>query len=171
MQRLYWDAINIDGQKVFYTVTDAGLNFVSSPDYGVSQVLRFYPQAFEYVHDHQQTDHYRKALKRYLKGKSDHFGFTLDYFVDGTPQEEEVWQLIRAIPYGKTLTLAEIADQLQLEPQLVQQALQNCPLWLVVPLHRVVERGTDRGYRTDAAMRIYLRNLEQSPKSELRELL
>ncbi|USS84739.1 MGMT family protein [Fructilactobacillus myrtifloralis] len=171
MQRLYWDAININGQKVFYTVTDAGLNFVSSPDCGVSQVLRFYAAPFEYVHDHQQTDGYRKALKRYLKGKSEQFGFTLDYFVDGTPQQEEVWQLISAIPYGKTLKLADLAAQLRVDPATVRAAMQACPLWLVVPLHRVVELGDDRGYRTNAAMRTYLRNLEQSPKSELRELL
>lgn len=172
MQRIYWDAINVNGQKVFYTVTEQGLNFVSSPEVGVSQILDFYPLAqFEYVHAHRATDHYRKAFKKYLKGKRNAFGVKLDAFVDATPQQEEVWQSIMQIPYGKTLSLADLADQLQQSPTVVVSAMKACPVWLVVPMHRVIDRGQTTGFRTDAKMAAYLREIEQNPKTELKELI
>ncbi|WP_429970363.1 methylated-DNA--[protein]-cysteine S-methyltransferase [Fructilactobacillus sp. Tb1] len=172
MQRIYWDAVNVDGQKVFYTVTDKGLNFVSTPEVGVSQILDFYPLAqFEYVHAHKETDQYRKELKKYLKGKRDTFVFSIDYFVDGTPQQEEVWQSIMEIPYGKTLSLASLADQLGQSTEDVIAAMQACPIWLAVPMHRVTERGSVAGFRTDEAMDEYLRGIEQKPKTELKELI
>ncbi|WP_054690353.1 hypothetical protein [Fructilactobacillus florum] len=121
MQRLYWDAINIDSHKVFYTVNEQGLNFVSSPECGLSQVLNFYAQSFEYVHDHEVTDAYRKSFKRYLKGKTGEFVVDRDSFVNGTPQEEEVWQRIAAIPYGKTQSVAVLAAEAKVSQQVVLQ--------------------------------------------------
>ena len=172
MQRIYWDAINVDGRKVFYTVTKKGLNFVSSPEMGVSQILDFYPLTqFEYVHAHRETDHYRKELKKYLKGKLTQFAFNLDYFVDGTPQQEEVWQSITKIPYGKTLSLADLAQQLHQSSEEVVSAMKACPIWLAVPMHRVIERGYSDGFRTDSEMEEYLRSLEQYPKTEYKELI
>ncbi|WP_395319458.1 methylated-DNA--[protein]-cysteine S-methyltransferase [Fructilactobacillus frigidiflavus] len=172
MQRIYWDAINVNGQKVFYTVTDQGLNFVSSPEVGVSQILDFYPLAqFEYVHAHRATDHYRKALKKYLKGKRDTLAFPLADFEDSDEQQRAVWQQIQQIPYGKTASLADLATQLQLPTTAVVSAMQVCPVWLAVPMHRVVNRGQATGFRTDAQIDAYLREVESKPKTELKELI
>lgn len=172
MERLYWDAINVDDRKIFYTVTEKGLNFVGSPEHGVSQVLDFYDNdQFEYVHAHSQTDHYRKSLKRYLKGKRDHLEFNVDYLVDGTPQQETVWRKITTIPYGETRSLATLAAELDLDSGEVLDAMKKCPVWIAIPLHRVVDRGETNGFRTDVRMQQYLREIEQKPKSDLKELL
>lgn len=168
MQRIYWDAINVNGQKVFYTVTDRGLNFVSSPGVGVSQILDFYPLTqFEYVHAHQATDQYRKEFKKYLKGKRDTFALQLDDFAESTPQQVAVWQRIMEIPYGETLKLADLATQIHQSSAAVISAMQACPVWLVVPMHRVVSHNQETGFRTDAEMDTYLRWVEQKTKKEL----
>lgn len=167
MQRIYWDAVNVNGRKVFYTVTRQGLNFVSSPEMGVSQILEFYPLTqFEYVHVHRETDYYRKTLKKYLKGKQDHFGFEID--INGTSQQAVIWNRIMQIPYGETFKLVDLADELHLSVTTVAQAMKLCPVWLAVPMHRVIERGNETGFRTDAEMAKYLREIEKNSKAEFK---
>lgn len=162
MQKLYWDAITINGQKVFYTVTENGLNFVSSPGQGVSQVLSFYKkQSFEFVYDHRKTISYRKEFKRFLKGKRERFIFSTDYFVDGTPQQEEVWQKIDEIPYGETVSVTELAKQLKMSVLEIEDAMKACPIWLAVPLHRVLGIPDDSNNRIDSECCEYLRGVEQ----------
>ena len=66
----------------------------------------------------------------------------------GTEFQQEVWQLLRAIPYGKTTTYGEIAAALaarhgipRMSAQAVGSAVGRNPLPIFIPCHRVVGSG------------------------------
>jgi methylated-DNA-[protein]-cysteine S-methyltransferase len=66
--------------------------------------------------------------------------FDLPLRLDGTPYRRRVWQAIRAIPPGATLTYGDIAVSLASAPRAVGQAVGDNPMPIVVPCHRVVGR-------------------------------
>ena len=66
----------------------------------------------------------------------------------GTDFQNEVWRILRAVPYGQTTTYGEIARQLARErglPHMSAQAVGGAVgrnrISIIVPCHRVV--GTD----------------------------
>lgn len=66
----------------------------------------------------------------------------------GTDFQQEVWQLLRAIPYGKTTTYGEIAAALaarhgipRMSAQAVGGAVGRNPIPIFIPCHRVVGSG------------------------------
>jgi methylated-DNA-[protein]-cysteine S-methyltransferase len=63
----------------------------------------------------------------------------------GSPFEQRVWQEVKAIPYGRTASYAEIARRIGRPgaARAVGRANARNPVCLVVPCHRVV--GTDGG--------------------------
>lgn len=66
----------------------------------------------------------------------------------GTPFQREVWQLLRQIPYGETVTYGELSKILaarrgvsRFSAQAVGGAVGRNPISLLVPCHRVVGAG------------------------------
>ena len=58
----------------------------------------------------------------------------------GTPFQQKVWQALRQIPYGQTISYAELALQVD-NPKgfrAVAQANGRNPLSLIIPCHRVI---------------------------------
>ena len=70
--------------------------------------------------------------------------------IEGTAFQRRVWQALREIPVGSTVTYTEIACRLGV-PKAVRAVAQACaanPLAVLVPCHRVVRRdGGLAGYR------------------------
>ena len=68
----------------------------------------------------------------------------------GTAVERAVWQALRAVPYGRTISYGEIARSLPL-PATAQEVGAACAvnlLAVVIPCHRVVKAdGSISGYR------------------------
>lgn len=67
----------------------------------------------------------------------------------GTPFQRRVWALLRAIPYGQTVTYGQLAQELgkTMAAQAVGQAVGHNPILLVIPCHRVVGiKGSLTGY-------------------------
>lgn len=73
--------------------------------------------------------------------------FVPDTAAIGTDFQHRVWQLLRQIPYGETVTYGEIARELArgsrrpVAAQAVGSAVGRNPLSLVVPCHRVLGAG------------------------------
>lgn len=70
--------------------------------------------------------------------------------IRGTAFQQRVWQLLRTIPPGQTLSYGEIAQRLGMprSSRAVAQACAANPLAVAVPCHRVVARdGGLTGYR------------------------
>lgn len=61
----------------------------------------------------------------------------------GTDFRQDVWQALRQIPYGETVTYGELAEELRrtrgnASPRSVGGAVGHNPVSIVVPCHRVV---------------------------------
>lgn len=60
--------------------------------------------------------------------------------LEGTPFQRRVWQALRRIPAGRTLTYGELARQLGSSPRAVGGACRSNKIPLVIPCHRVVAK-------------------------------
>lgn len=56
----------------------------------------------------------------------------------GTLFRLRVWQVLAAIPPGRTRTYGDIADELASSPRAVGQAVGDNPIPIVIPCHRVL---------------------------------
>ena len=91
-------------------------------------------------------------------------GFDLPLDVRGTAFQQRVWQALRRIPPGKTVTYAEIARRIG-QPRAVRAVGQACganPLAVAIPCHRVVrDDGGLSGYRWGIARKRELLDRER----------
>jgi methylated-DNA-[protein]-cysteine S-methyltransferase len=66
------------------------------------------------------------------------FRFDLPFEWQGTGYQQRVWQAIRAIPRGRTLSYLEVAQQIGSAPRPVGTACGANLIPLLIPCHRVV---------------------------------
>ena len=95
--------------------------------------------------------------------------FTPKLRLIGTPFRQLVWQQLLAIPYGQTVSYADIAHHIaqqrgltSMSAQAIGGAVGHNPISLIIPCHRVV--GTDgslTGYAAGLERKRWLLNLEK----------
>lgn len=93
----------------------------------------------------------------------------LAFFATGTPFQLKVWEETMRIPYGKTISYAEIAKRIGRENAVraVGAALRANPVPLLIPCHRVIgSNGNLTGYAGSIPVKALLLNLEQQYSSE-----
>jgi methylated-DNA-[protein]-cysteine S-methyltransferase len=81
----------------------------------------------------------RTQLQAYFAGELKEFDLPLA--AGGTPFQQRVWEALRQIGYGETVTYGEIARRLGLPPgasRAVGLANGRNPIAIVVPCHRVI---------------------------------
>jgi methylated-DNA-[protein]-cysteine S-methyltransferase len=103
-------------------------------------------------------------LAAYFAGELTSFDLPLE--PAGTPFQHSVWMALRAIPYGQTVSYAQLAAGLGAPRASRAVGLANGrnPISIVVPCHRVV--GTDgslTGYGGGVDRKRFLLDLEQRP--------
>ncbi len=89
----------------------------------------------------------RDQLRSYFAGELRDFDLPLA--LDGTPFQQEVWATLRKIPYGATISYAELARRVGRPgaARAVGSANGRNPVGIVVPCHRVIAAdGTLGGY-------------------------
>ena len=111
----------------------------------------------------QQTKHW---LDVYFSGKEP--DCTVPFHFNGTTFQNEVWNILCTIPYGKTMTYGEIAKRIaakrgipRMAAQAVGGAVGHNEISIIVPCHRVI--GTDgslTGYAGGLDKKIKLLTLE-----------
>lgn len=79
-----------------------------------------------------------RQLIEYVENKRDSFDLPLSF--TGTAFQEEVWNYLLHIPYGKTTTYSKIAKDLGdlKKVRAVGTAIGKNPLLIIVPCHRVL---------------------------------
>lgn len=72
-------------------------------------------------------------------------GTTPEISVDGSPFRVEVWDILRTIPYGETMTYGDIAAMIakrrgisRMSSQAVGGAVGHNPVSIMIPCHRVI---------------------------------
>lgn len=97
-------------------------------------------------------------LEEYFDGTRKEFELKLD-FGNAPAFHQQVWKMIRLIPYGRTRTYADIAEILDhnLAFRAVGRANGMNPLPIVIPCHRVVGKdGNLTGYAYGLEMKRWL---------------
>jgi methylated-DNA-[protein]-cysteine S-methyltransferase len=108
-------------------------------------------------------------LKEYFAEGRKSFDFLMN--PQGTPFQKKVWEALRDIPYGKTLSYMELSKKLG-DPKAIRavaSANGKNPLWIVIPCHRVVgSDGSMVGYAGGMHRKKWLLNHESpNPQHEL----
>jgi methylated-DNA-[protein]-cysteine S-methyltransferase len=89
-----------------------------------------------------------KQVQEYFAGKRKEFDLRLD-FGDAPAFHQEVWKMVKLIPYGRTRTYADIAEIIDHHNafRAVGHANGMNPLPIVIPCHRVIGKdGSLTGY-------------------------
>ncbi len=110
---------------------------------------RYYARTLEQDHILQKLPVFDRAsawLDVYFSGKQPDFTVPSDPY--GTAFQQAVWQQLRHIPYGQTVTYGELALRLgSSSPRAVGNAVGRNPISLFLPCHRVVgANGSLTGY-------------------------
>ncbi len=99
----------------------------------------------------QQTDApfvaVRAQLAEYFAGNRQQFDVPLN--LGGTPFQKQVWQELLHIPFGRTITYAQLAERVgkPTGPRAVGHANARNPVSIIVPCHRVIgANGKLTGY-------------------------
>ena len=74
------------------------------------------------------------------------YRFSLPLACAGTPFQQRVWQALRELPAGQTLSYGGLAQRLASGPRAVGGACRANPVPIVVPCHRVVSATNLGGY-------------------------
>ena len=109
----------------------------------------------------------REWLDAYFAGKRPGTG-ALPLAPAGTPFQQLVWSLLRAIPYGECVTYGDIARKAaqalhkeRMSSRAVGGAVGRNPISIIIPCHRVVGAGGDlTGYGGGIERKIRLLELE-----------
>lgn len=101
-------------------------------------------------------------LDAYFAGKASSSA-KLKLSPSGSPFQEKVWEVLKTIPYGETLTYGQIAEQLNCaSSQAVGGAVGKNPLSLIIPCHRVLgANGQLTGYAGGLDKKAWLLNHER----------
>jgi O-6-methylguanine DNA methyltransferase len=83
----------------------------------------------------------RSQLDAYFSASLFRFDLPLD--LNGSDFQQQVWKLLRGIPYGTTITYGQLANELGSSSltRAVARAIATNPLLLLIPCHRVVGAG------------------------------
>lgn len=115
---------------------------------------------------HPTLEQLRAELGQYFAGERRAFDVPLAY--DGTPFQHAVWDALRRIPYGQTVSYAELAHRIGRPgaQRAVGRANHHNPIAIVIPCHRVVNRdGRLGGYGGGLWRKQFLLDLEQQPRT------
>ncbi|AME02186.1 cysteine methyltransferase [Moraxella osloensis] len=103
-------------------------------------------------------------LKEYQVGQRQVFDMPIA-IATGTPFQQKVWQALRQIPYGQTISYAQLAKQVDSPKgfRAVAQANGRNPLSLIIPCHRVIASdGKLGGYTGGVEIKQTLLDIEQA---------
>lgn len=114
------------------------------------------------VADHARGQHHVRAaelaLRAYFDGARDAFrDLALD--PEGTPFQRSVWQALRTIPYGETISYRDLAGRIGKPAAMRAVGLANGrnPLPIIVPCHRVIGAdGTLTGFGLGVSVKAWL---------------
>ena len=103
-----------------------------------------------------------KQLSQYFEGKREKFDLPL--LLEGTPFQIKIWQNLIKIPYGQTVSYAELAEKAgnKKAARAAGNANNKNPILIVVPCHRVIAaNGSLAGFACGIDKKKFLLALER----------
>lgn len=130
---LYYDQLDTPIGPLLLISDGAGLVEIGLPHHGVAP-----PPSPDAKASTSKLHAAARQLDEYFAGKRQQFDLPLH--PSGTPFQLEVWGALLAIPYGETVSYADIARRIR-RPRAVRAvgaANGANPLAIIVPCHRVI---------------------------------
>lgn len=160
-----YSVVSCDLGKLLIATTERGICAVrfGDSDFGLEEDLH---KEFRAA-DIRRDDRGLKALVRQVEGllSSAAQPQSIPLDIQGTAFQQRVWSALCEIPRGQTRSYAEIADNIG-QPKAVRAVANACasnPAALVVPCHRVVQKGGKlAGYRWGVKRKAALLKREQN---------
>lgn len=110
----------------------------------------------------------KKELEEYFEGKRTDFTVKIN-FAKGTDFQKSVWNALKKIPYGKTVSYKDIAEEIG-NPKGVRAvggANNKNPIAIIVPCHRVIgKNGSLTGYADGLSKKEYLLDIERKKERD-----
>lgn len=168
------------GVKISYSITDCELGRIlvartikglcnvafADDDRSLEDNLREeFPNA-EVVKDAKVLKSFVDEILKHLSGEKKRLDLPLD--IQATAFQMRVWELLRKIPYGETVTYTQIAEKLgdKKKVRAVAQACAKNRVAVVIPCHRVIGKdGSLSGYRWGVERKETLLQAEKPRKS------
>ena len=150
------------GMTIEYTITDCELGRIlvgrtikglcsvafADDDESLEENLKNeFPNA-EIVRDAAVLKEFVDEILKYLGGENRRLDLPLD--IQATAFQMKVWEILRKIPYGETVSYSQIAEQLgdKKKVRAVARACATNRIAVVIPCHRVIaSSGKLSGYR------------------------
>lgn len=147
------------GVEVGYTVADSPLGrlLVAATSRGIcsvklgdtdsrleAELRREYPSA-SIVRGPSDLARWVRVILAHLHGRRPHLDLPLD--VQATAFQWSVWRCLQSIPYGETRAYSDVAREIG-APASVRAVARACatnPVCLLIPCHRVVQKGGGLG--------------------------
>jgi len=133
---------------VFYTTIESpvGLLLLAGDERGLRRVSfengkHLAPPRMDWKLDKEPFSEVIRQLQAYFRGELKEFDLPLA--MEGTEFQLRVWNALRAIPYGETISYARLAERIG-NPKAVRAvglANGSNPIPIIVPCHRVI--GSD----------------------------
>ncbi|GGF77472.1 methylated-DNA--[protein]-cysteine S-methyltransferase [Alteromonas lipolytica] len=143
-----------------YWQSPCGLMAVTADEQGVNSIS-FVTAAGQAEKPSAITTQCCEQLAAYFAGELT--AFTMPLNPAGTAFQHRVWNALREIPYGQTVSYAAIANAIgkPTAARAVGMANGKNPLTIVVPCHRVIgQNGTLTGYAGGLPRKQFLLQLE-----------
>lgn len=105
----------------------------------------------------------KNQLDEYFNGQRKEFDLDIK-FINGTDFQRRVWEELRKIPYGVTISYKEMAERINNSKacRAVGGANNKNPIGIIVPCHRVIgSTGKMVGYAEGIDKKEYLLKLER----------
>ncbi len=149
------------GMKITYTITTSELGrilvartikglcnvaFADDDEQLMNNLTREFPNA-EILKDASVLKGFVDEILKHLSGEKNRLDLPLD--IQSTAFQMRVWDLLRKIPYGETITYSQLAEKLgdKNKVRAVAQACANNRIAVVIPCHRVIGKsGKLTGY-------------------------
>lgn len=162
-------------QYISHYVSPIGDILLAADDIGLTgawfEGQKYFALYLDKEHEEKEIPLFEKAkqwLDIYFSGKRPDLFIPLHF--TGTDFQNEVWEILCTIPYGKTTTYGEIAKQIaaqnrsqHMSAQAVGGAVSRNPISIIVPCHRVVGANGDlTGYAGGIDKKRKLLQLEQA---------
>lgn len=144
---IYYAIVKTPLGRLLVAATSKGVCSVTLGDSDVdleAELLREFSEA-ETHRDIKPLHAAVKAIVEHLESKSPRIDLPLD--IQATAFQRQVWEQLRAIPYGETHSYSEVAKAMgqQKAVRAVARACATNPVALVIPCHRVIREDKSLG--------------------------
>lgn len=106
---------------------------------------------------------FARKVDRYFSGKPELFlDISLDYR-DAQPQRQDLYEVVRRIPYGQTRAYGEVGRLCGLSHRGAGAGMRACPFFLLIPAQRVIYAdGSIGGFGGREGLKEQLLRLEKA---------